>query len=156
MERDTLFTPEAERILAEESSRLVEEFRQQAMDEALRARGTPVEVTASDVRRARLRFVKREGPLRPLTEMTLRVYAVLGALLVIGGTLYPVIKPLIEKGDPTFKTSLLLAGMGVVLLVTSVLGRYYLRIRNEILSRRLLERYEREREEEGPSRRREG
>jgi hypothetical protein len=80
--------------------------------------------------------------------MLLRIYAVAGALLIVGGVLYPVVRPLLEKGDPTSRWSLIVAGVGVTLLMASLLGRYYLRMRHELTARRILERYEHEREKE--------
>lgn len=97
MEEDTLFTPEAERALADEAERLSAELRKESVEQALRTRGKPVEVTASDVTRARSLFVKRDLPLLPLTEMLLRAYADLGVLLILGGGLYPVVRPLLDN-----------------------------------------------------------
>jgi hypothetical protein len=151
VERDPLFTPEAERVLAEESAHINAEFRKQAIDEALRARGTPVEVTASDVRRARSRFVRRDAPLYPMTAMLLRVYLVIGVLLAIAGIAYPTVKRLVESGDPTLRLSAMMGIAGAVLTLISFMGQYYFRARSEAASRKILERYERDREMEGGS-----
>src|SRR5437667_3894105 len=140
MDDDRVFTSEAARILEEESKLLIDELRQEAIDQALSSRGQPVEVTASDVRRARLRFVKREVPFMPTTEMLFRVYAVVGVVTAMGGLLYPYLMPLLEKNDPTARMSLLISIAGLSLVVASVLGRYFLRIRYEIRSRQVLER----------------
>lgn len=52
MEVEHSITEAAEQALTEESAEYVDRLRAEAVKEALAARGTPVEVTASDIRKA--------------------------------------------------------------------------------------------------------
>ena len=83
MTEQIAITEEAKKLIAEELRSLAEELEKEAIAEALRSRGRPVEVTASDVRRARIRFVKRDRPLLPVTDLLLRAYLVLGVSLCL-------------------------------------------------------------------------
>jgi hypothetical protein len=142
METFEIITEEAKRLLEEESRLLAEELKQEAVAEALRSRGRPVEVTASDVRKARIRFIKRERQLLPMTNLVLRIYAILGGFLFIGGLLYPFVKPLIEKADLVSRISLMVSGMGLVLLFAAAFGRYYFAHRYQMRAREELEKFE--------------
>ncbi len=142
MESKDLFTSEARRLLERESERIASELEEEAFNEALRSRGEPVEVTASDVRKAASRFVKRDVPLRPYTDLLLKVYLATGILLFFGGLLYPYIKSLLENSRSDTRISVLVAISGVVLSLFSFFFRYYMEALIRTKSRRRLEEYE--------------
>lgn len=94
------FTEEAKRLLEKESQRLIEELKEQAFNEALRSRGEPVEVTATDVRRASMAFVRpRFRSLPPNLQRLLRVYLLTGIIMSLFGLgilAYPYLRSLIQ------------------------------------------------------------
>jgi len=145
MEIKSVFTEEATRLLDRESIQIYEELRDAAINEALRSRGEPVEVTGSDVRKARSLFIKREYPLRPMTEFVLRVYAVLGIAMMFGGLFYPYLRSFLEQSDFSSRIAIMLAFMGLVLTVVSFLSRYYFQAIYKMKFRRKPEIAERER-----------
>lgn len=123
MEIRPLFTEEAERLLAEESQRLAAELRDEAINEALRLRGEPIEVTASDVRRARAVF-ERAPPslLRPTTRKLLRLYAVVGWIMFLLGVSLPTIKQVVRSSDPESQLWYLMALSGLVVGIVGWVG----------------------------------
>jgi len=126
MKGEFQFTDEARRLLEEETSRMAEELEQEAFTEALTSRGEPVEVTASDVRKARSLFVKRATPIRPQLDLLLRAYAVFGVLIFVGAILYPFVRKFIEQTDETSRVSALVALAGLIFAGVAWFGRVYL------------------------------
>lgn len=125
MEMDTIFTKEAERLLEQEVEGLRNEFRQAAVDEALRLRGEPVEVTASDVKRARRLFTKRAAPLYPMTWFILRLYIVTGLLVFVGGIAYPYLRQMLDTADSVARVSVILTVSGLILVAVSLVMKFY-------------------------------
>jgi hypothetical protein len=123
MDTKNIFTDEASRLLEQETKKFGEELKQEAVNEALRSRGEPVEVTASDVRRAKEMFQKREASLRPGTALFLRIYMVLGALMFVGGMIYPYIREYIYKSENQLSFVIAISGL-IVLLFSTFLKSY--------------------------------
>jgi hypothetical protein len=147
MAEEISITPEAKRLLEEESMLIAQQLEQEAIAEALRNRGRPVEVTSSDVRRARIRFVKRDRPLLPVTDLLLRLYMFGGLFLLAGGFLYPLIRSYLSQQDAVTHTSLLISLMGLTIALVGFLGRYYIHWREQLRARQKYEEYEQERYE---------
>jgi hypothetical protein len=145
MTTEIAFTEEAQKLLAEEARLLREELEQEAVAEARRSRGRPIEVTASDVRRARIRFVKRDRTILPMTDLILRVYMIAGALVFVGGFLYPLLRPLLAQQDPIARTSLMISLGGLAMAAAGFFGRFYVRWVDDRRARRRYEEYEQER-----------
>jgi hypothetical protein len=140
-------TSEAKRLLDEEARELAAELEQEAIAEALRNRGRPVEVTASDVRRARIRFTKRDRPLLPMTDLLLRFYLFGGLMLFVGGFLYPLVRPFILEANPEARASFLVSLAGLAAATVGFVGRFFLKWREELRARHKYEEYERQRHE---------
>ena len=139
MEIKSIFTEEAGKLLDSESILLSDELRQAAINEALRSRGEPVEVTASDVRKARQLFQKREIKLRPTTDLLLKFYMLLGVAIFIGGMGYPVLRDMMERtGMHTYSTSMI-SMSGLVISVVAYSMRLYLDALLKTRSRRTTE-----------------
>lgn len=143
------FTKEAEQLIDAEIKEISTELRSAAMDEALRSRGEPVEITASDVRRARKRLVWRRTPLRPMTELTLKLYMVIGALLFLGGLLYPYATTFIKQAARGEMVSFLMALMGLCIGLAAVFAKYYLEIVHRIRMKKRFEDIKTDRERVG-------
>ena len=88
MNTQPIFTPEAERLLLEEIVRLRGQVMDASVDEALATRGEPVEVTASDVRRAVSRLTWQRGRLGRRMDRVLRLYTLMGIGISLFGVLY--------------------------------------------------------------------
>jgi hypothetical protein len=128
------FTDEAELALNRSISRLERRVRARAADLAIKSRGTPAEVTGSDIERA-YRDILRPTPGEPLEEKVLSnrrlrkshmlhfvstVYVWLGVVTAIVGGLYPYVQA--RLANPTFRlstaitlTGLALSGLGLLL-----------------------------------------
>lgn len=145
MNKNEIFTEEAKKVLLEEAQRIAKELEQEAISEALRSRGEPVEVTASDVRKARVRFVRFDRPFVPRSDIILRVYAILGAVVAIGGLFYPFLRPLIISNDPTTRFSLAFAVSGLVISAVALFMRSYIKSVYETKAREKIESYEQDR-----------
>ena len=117
-----IFTKEAEQLIESEIKVISEELRQAAIDEAFQIRGEPVEVTASDVRRARNRLTWQRAPLKPKTDLILKIYIFIGATLFLVGLLYPYIK-LVAETDYVVSLSMGLAGL--IMAASAFFMRYY-------------------------------
>src|SRR5688500_4156707 len=115
------FTDEAKRLLEKESQRMTEELTEQALNEALRSRGEPVEVTATDVRRASMAFVRpRPQSLSPGLQRLLRVYLLTGiltSLFGLGILTYPYLKSLVQTD---FKSQI-----GLITTITGLLVSFF-------------------------------
>jgi hypothetical protein len=144
MKEEFQFTDEARRLLQQEAARMAEELQQEAFTEALTSRGEPVEVTASDVRKARSLFVKSDKPIRPVTDFVLRVYATIGVLTFVGAILYPFVRKFIEQTDSTSRVSAWVALTGLIFAGAAWFMRVYLesarRLRSRTVSKQLVER----------------
>jgi len=127
MTKEFTITEEAKKLLAKEAGILAEELREEAIAEALRSRGRPVEVTASDVRRARLRFVKQEER-RSKTEVLMQVYMIMGYLISI----VAVVSSLVLQDNPVFY---LLMTVGLMMVGVGLLTWFYLRKKSRTLER---------------------
>jgi hypothetical protein len=142
MEKKETFTDEAVRLLREESESLTRELREAAIREALQSRGVPVEVTASDVRKARQLFVRRPPALTPMTDLILRIYTFLGALIFIFGVSFPYIRKLIHESDPVVRTSFLIGVSGFCVSLTSLFMHRCLNVVRSSRAKRRLETVE--------------
>jgi len=117
-----IFTKEAEQLIESEIKMISEELKQASIDEAFHIRGEPVEVTASDVRRARNRLTWQRRPLIPSTDLILKIYMFIGATLFLAGLLYPYIKLLTETD---YVVSLSICLIGLITAISSFFMRYY-------------------------------
>lgn len=142
MDIKNIFTEEASRLLEQETKKFGEELKQEAVNEALRSRGEPVEVTASDVRRAGEMFQKREASLRPKTALILRMYTVLGALMFVVGMTYPYMREFFNRTDFESRLSFMIAIMGLILAVASFFMKNYFDISLRSKIRKTLEESE--------------
>ena len=89
--RSAQFTREAEKALERANSNFALILRREALHEALRARGEPVEVTASDVGRAKQRLVSEESTDTMMAlrwRITVRVM-LLAAVVLVTLSLWP-------------------------------------------------------------------
>jgi hypothetical protein len=136
------FTEEAMKLLEKEGKALADELRQAAINEALSSRGEPVEVTASDVRKAKESFQTKALKLRPLTPLLLKLYIWFGLFLVCCSTfaillsseLYQVSRPLALLG---------LTGLSVS-IIAYMMTRFILDARLKSRIRRPAEQEERQ------------
>ena len=126
METNKVFTEEASRLLEKESDILANELREEAINEAIRSRGEPIEVTASDVRKARALFTKRSFPLKPTTDLILWLYFGMGITMFLVGVSYPFLRKLLYEADLISRLSLMIALAGLGLALCSFFIRYYL------------------------------
>lgn len=138
MDIENVFTEAAESLLNAELGRLGADLRDEAINEALRSRGTPVEVTASDVRRAAEHFRKKKddpGYFRSAKRL-LQGYFWFGIVLIAIGVLALFVEPLIpllrlqEKFGPQdlIRVSRNFVAMGGVLLLAVAVMRWYMRV----------------------------
>jgi hypothetical protein len=87
-----------------------------------------IEITASDIKKAEKQFYIAESNFkRPLTSMLLKVYSVLGLLMIIGGLFYNELKAFLE-GDP-IQQMLVLSGLG--LSIASLFANYFLKLKRQ-------------------------
>jgi|GEM_PF-4859542 len=142
MEFDAKFTDEAIRLLGEESNYLIEQFRSDCIKEALTSRGEPIEVTASDVKKVRKRFVMHFPMIeyKSNIDMLLRIYFFFGIIISVGGLAYPYIEVYFKQVNEISKTSFLVAISGLLLSVMSGIIRYYLKYTRDVKLKRFLER----------------
>lgn len=154
-----VFTDEAEVALRRTLNRLERRLRIRAVDEAVRARGVPAEVTSSDVNRAstEVSLPRRLPPgvwsERPpefgdrlfepgegldawqiprfTVDRLLTVYVLLGAVTALIGLIYPWVVEFLAKiqSDPLRRTGLLIAISGLMLALVSALLQRVLRKR---------------------------
>jgi TRAP-type uncharacterized transport system fused permease subunit len=134
-----LFTPEADRLLHEESQRLHNELYAESVGEALRSRGEPIEVTASDVLRAGLLFVKKRSFLRPMTDLLTRAYVVLGALMTAVGLSYPYLRNFFSQAKLEDRFWAVVVVTGIAMALLGVLARFYFEYLYRLRTRRRLE-----------------
>lgn len=146
MQTDVQFTEESRRILVQEAHKLAEDLEREAVEEAMRARGRPIEVTGSDVRRARAIFVKRQRPMLPLTQVVVRAYTVVGMLLFVGGIAFPVFREFVWTRDPVVKVSFGISVFGLGLAILGWFFQGYLARQLEFRSWVRLRTYDQERE----------
>ncbi len=145
MAKIDLFTEEAKQAITTETQSLSEELIEEATNEALAARGEPIEVTASDVRRARARIVRVQQSPKLSSNFLWQIYAVMGGLIALGGLIYPTVRPILESSDPVTRSSLLISLMGATMALFSLGVLYFFRLRYAALSRKKLEDYKLER-----------
>lgn len=138
MEIKSIFTEEARKLLEKESKEIFKELKKAAINEALR-RGEPVEITASDVRRAKSLFIRRKIPPKPFIDFVLKIYAVLGIILFSGGFLYPILREYFYRSDYYVRYSFIIAVAGLSLALFSLLARKYFESIYRIKSKRSLE-----------------
>jgi hypothetical protein len=127
-----IFTKEAEQLIESEIKVISEELRQAAIDEAFQIRGEPVEVTASDVRRVRNRLIWQRAPLKPGTDLILKIYMFIGATLFLVGFLYPYIRQLMAETGSMTKFFVSMGLFGLIITVVSLLARYFLNSMHKI------------------------
>jgi len=132
-----IFTKEAEQLIESEIKVISEELRQAAIDEAFQIRGEPVEVTASDVRRARNRLTWQRASLKPSTDLILKIYMFIGATLSLVGFLYPYIRQLMAETGNMSKFFVSMGLLGLITTVVSFLTRYYLSSMRKIGKKKL-------------------
>lgn len=144
MEIKNIFTEEAAKLLEQETKKFGEELKEEAVNEALRSRGEPVEVTASDVKRAREMFQKGEARLRPATALLLRTYMVLGALMFVVGMIYPYMREFYYKSDVESRLSFMIAIAGLIMVVASLFMRNYFDMALQSKTRRTLDKTKKE------------
>jgi len=147
MDIKNIFTEEASKLLEQETKKLGEDLKREAVNEALRSRGEPVEVTASDVKRAREMFQKREQTLRPTTALILRMYTVIGALMFVVGMTYPYMREFFYKTDFESRLSFLIALTGLGLSVVSFFMKNYFDLSLRSKMRKALEESEKSRQQ---------
>ena len=116
-------TEDAERLLHSEIESLGKDLRRAAYLEALRSRGEPVEITASDVERARERLVWKRAPLSSLAQSISQLYIILGLLLFAGGLGYPWILRTLQNESGIL--SLLVSLTGTVMVLLGLFSRFY-------------------------------
>jgi hypothetical protein len=140
MDIKSVFTDEATKLLETESKRMANDLREAAVNEALRSRGEPVEVTASDVRKAQELFRKQEAKLPPPRGiMLLKIYALFGGLVFFLGLLYPSVREFIFKRDLTSRLSLMVAIAGLFIALVSLFLAWYFETMLQSRPRRVLE-----------------
>ena len=108
-------TSEAKQLLERQSNRLARELEQEAVRVARVSRGTPVEITVSDVKRAGSMFGRRESRLAMDSSagsssfaVLVRLYLMLGIAMVIVGALYPILLDLLEQSSPEIRVSIMI------------------------------------------------
>ena len=121
------FTDGASQALHDLSAELATELRDRAIEEALRTRGEPVEVTASDVLRARYQQSHeiRVSRVSSSTSTLFRLYFYVGILTAIIGFTYPFLSGYIKTIELTQDERLSLM-LGLTGLVTSVLSYVFM------------------------------
>lgn len=134
---DRTFTEEAKRLLEAERERLGLELEETAFNEALISRGEPVEITASDVRKARSYFHIAPPVDRSPIDLMYKLYIWVGIAGFIGGALYPMFRKFLIEADPITKTSLTisLSGLGMALFMF-FFRRYYENLRRQRMKHR--------------------
>lgn len=151
MDIKTIFTEEATKLLDRESKSLAQELRDAAVNEALRSRGEPVEVTASDVRRAREMFQRREIKLRPTTDLVLRLYMIIGAGMCVVGLAYPALQDLMTRTGMESRLSLIMALAGLVTSILAFVMRQHLEAMVKGRTRRALEQEDKTSSQQPPA-----
>jgi hypothetical protein len=149
------FTDEAELALTRSMSRLERRVRARAADLAIKSRGTPAEVTGSDVERA-YREVLRPNVGEPIegkerSERRARklytlhflstMYTWLGLVIACLGILYPYIHD--RLANPTFRLSVVISFTGLALAGVSYLFGQYARQHELARREEMLQRYSR-------------
>ena len=139
------FTDDAQRALQQSLSRLERRIRAKAADYAIKSRGTPTEVTASDIEKAYRDLIAR-GPQdayrdrledgRKLWRRTANlrfiatVYTWLGALIAICGATYPFVRA--KLVDPSVRFSLVFGLCGLFISAVGLSFRSYLNFREAL------------------------
>ena len=136
------FTDEAHRSLQTSLARLERRIRAKAADEAIKSRGTPTEVTGSDIEKAyrmivgltpsglfdeRMQDEHNHWRKAALLRLTSTVYTGFGIFLAIGGIVYPFIRS--QLLNPSQRLSVMIAASGVLLAAVGMSMRSYLRYR---------------------------
>jgi uncharacterized membrane protein len=149
------FTDEAELALNRSISRLERRVRARAADLAIKSRGTPAEVTGSDIERA-YRDILRPNAGEPFEEKlqsarrlrkshTLHfistVYVWLGLVTAIVGGLYPYIQA--RFANPTFRLSMAITLIGLALSGLGFFLREYTRQRELVRKEETASRFSR-------------
>ena len=128
------FTEAAKQILAEEKENLGKGLEEEAINEAFRSRGKPIEVTSSDVLRAREHFRKKKDDLAqlgfPSTSRVLQGYFWLGIAILVATAIvlllepfYPILETVVGRDSERFPI-LISAGLG--LLLFGIFGRRFI------------------------------
>jgi len=149
------FTGEAEMALNRSVSRLERRLRAKAANLAIKSRGTPAEVTGSDVERAyrdvlRLDIPERyedklddERRLRRLRRLHLvsMMYMLIGLVIAVAGGLYPYVHE--HLGNPTFRLSVATVSAGLAVSGVGFFLREYTRQRDLARKEEALRKYSR-------------
>jgi hypothetical protein len=131
MKIEAIFTEEANKLLEQQSGKIVNELKEASIDEALQARGEPVEVTASDVKRVISNIYLKKKSIKYSTELILQLYMIIGVIIFVVALVYQPLKEFYAKLSGSDIVILIFALLGLILAVSS----YFVR---EILKRRRL------------------
>jgi hypothetical protein len=149
------FTDEAQRALQNSLMRIERRIRAKAADHAIKVRGTPSEVTASDIEKAYRELVAfsnryvvpsriENGPKHWRKSNSLRLLATLytwiGALTAVCGIVYPFVRT--KLLDPSVRFSVLTGLAGVVLAALGLSLRQYLDFREAVRKEESLKRFD--------------
>jgi hypothetical protein len=139
------FTDEAQAAVQRSILRLERRIRARAADQAIKARGTPAEVTGSDIEKAYRELIGSSG--RDLSVQSLQtdrrhwqrltwlrlvsvIYTWAGFFIALVGGIYPFIRS--QLLNPSVKLSVTLAGSGLVVAGLGLTMRAYLKYREAI------------------------
>lgn len=125
------FTKEADELLRLETHVFQNDLRRESYDSALRSRGLPVEVTASDVMRAKGLMRAGRRPITSSTDFLLKVYIIVGMCMFVAGLGYPRLKRILEESSPIDRASFTMSLAGVALAALAAFMRHYLNVRRQ-------------------------
>jgi|SRR5208282_1145133 len=150
------FTDEAQRTLQHSLLRLERRIRARAADEAIKSRGTPSEVTGSDIEQAYRELIGRSPSdlfedrmenqsrhWRRATQLQLMAtfYMILGLFLTVCGAIYPFIRSQLQ--NPSVRLSVMITAGGLFMAAIGLAMRTYLRYREFLRKEESLRRYPR-------------
>jgi hypothetical protein len=148
------FTEEAQRVLQHSVTRLERRIRAKAADNAIKSRGTPSEVTGSDVEKAYREILGSNLPQgfsgRTLRELRVRrktsslrfistLYVWFGVLIAVCGGIYPFIR--VKMLDPTVRFSVLAAVSGLIVALLGVVFKAYLNYHDVVRKEEIPRKY---------------
>ncbi len=149
------FTDEAQRALQNSLMRIERRIRAKAADHAIKVRGTPSEVTASDIEKAYRELIAfsnryvvpsriENGPKHWRKATSLRllatVYTWIGALTAVSGIVYPFVRT--KLLDPSVRFSVMVGFVGFILAALGLGIRQYLDFRETARKEESSKRYE--------------
>jgi hypothetical protein len=132
MKIEHIFTDAAKKMLVEEQKKLSDDLREEAVNEAFRSRGKPVEVTASDVSKAAAKFRHEEIKLKvryPSTVRLLQAY-IWGGLILLAFAVVAYFVGLYIEVSPIIERITAMSGMlGAIMIFLGFVMRFYLSVR---------------------------